>query len=177
MFNFRSFETSTMEWPKKRRVDDTEAHADRYGRCIIHMKSSSTEDFTYIVKTANPGERFQRIQDIKTRRLSQPLDSPHRMSDICAQIPDVCYDNQGYHRDCYMRFTANLNRLLVTEEAQSTSRRESRRSSVTNDIVLFTPDCIFCNKVGRKAIKVKGIWTTEATKSFERGSSGETGTI
>ena len=35
--------------------------------------------------------------------------------------------------------------------------------------MLFTQDCIFCNKYGRKKIKVKGSWTTEALSSFEYG--------
>ena len=38
---------------------------------------------------------------------------------------------------------------------------------------LFNPDCLFCNKQGRKKVKVKGLWTTEDTKVFERGG-GET---
>ena len=39
----------------------------------------------------------------------------------------------------------------------------------SRDSVIFKPDCIFCNKEGRKAIKSKNTWTTEATTVFEDG--------
>ena len=51
--------------------------------------------------------------------------------------------------------------------------REPRRSSIDKDKTLFNPDCLFCNKQGRKKVKVKELWTTEDTKVFERGV-GET---
>lgn len=47
--------------------------------------------------------------------------------------------------------------------------RVGRRSSLSKNGVIFNPDCIFCKKIAKKAIKVCGMWTTEGTKVFERG--------
>ena len=33
--------------------------------------------------------------------------------------------------------------------------------------MILKPHCIFCNKEGRRKIKEKGVWTTEATTVFE----------
>lgn len=157
-----------MDSIKKRKLDDAHEHGERYGVCIIHMKDSTSDAFTFIVKTKDPAERFQRIKDIKKLRLSQALESPYRMSEACEQIPDTYSDHHGYHRDCYARFTSNLKRL-EDSELPSTSNREPRRSSLDKEKTIFKPDCIFCRKEGKKSIKVRNAWTTEVTRLFARG--------
>lgn len=156
-----------MEPRKKRKLDD----AAGCGRvCILHKKDSTCEQFTYISKTNNPNERFKRIKDIQKKRVSQPLDSPYRMIEICEQIPEEASDHHGYHRDCYAHFTSNLNRLKDCDSQSLThKKRDSRRSSQDKDNTLFKPDCIFCNKEGKKSIKVRNSWTTEGTRLFDRG--------
>ena len=37
----------------------------------------------------------------------------------------------------------------------------------TSEKVIFKPDCIFCNKEGKKKFKKKGIWATKLTTVFE----------
>ena len=84
-------------------------------------------------------------------------------------MPEELKPEHGYHRDCYQRFTKNINRLKSSTEDSETIEqpRTSGRSSTTSEKVIFKPDCIFCNKEGRKKIKEKGVWTTEATTVFE----------
>ena len=95
---------------------------------------------------------------------------------MCQQIPETFTSQHGYHRDCYQRFSSNLNRLTKPSGEKpssiSSSVREPRRSSTEKDSVLFQPYCIFCNKSGRKSIKVRGSWTTESTTSFAFGGGG-----
>ena len=98
------------------------------------------------------------------------------MQFVCQQIPETFTSQHGYHRDCYQRFSSNLNRLTKPSgekpSSVSSSVREPRRSSTEKDSVFFQPDCIFCNKSGRKSIKVRGSWTTESTTSFAFGGGG-----
>ena len=54
----------------------------------------------------------------------------------------------------------------VVEEESGPSRRSSTSSS---DGIIFSPDCIFCNKTGVKKIKPKGVWTSENVSRFEFG--------
>ena len=71
----------------------------------------------------------------------------------------------GYHRSCFKRFTAHPNKLEESSEASTSTcpAKVSRRSS--SDKVLFSKDCIFCNKEGRK-------W-----KRKGRGAVGEDTTV
>ena len=84
-------------------------------------------------------------------------------------------DDLGYHRDCYQNFTKNRRRLSDTtiESPTPSSSTKTRSSSAGKDNVLFTPDCIFCNKTGKKYSYKKGVKTVENTRVFERGG-GET---
>ena len=90
--------------------------------------------------------------------MAQPLNSPHRMEAVCAQIPEtlegVDLDMIGYHRPCYQRFTANLHRLNDSTTASvSTKHHSPRKQSSGESLQLFPPECIFCEKL---QIKVSG---------------------
>ena len=73
-----------------------------------------------------------------------------------------------YHGDCYQKFTMNLSRMPAPPPsiAGSSDFESRRRRSFGPDKIIFRPDCIFCEKEGRKKVKVKG-WTTEGTVRFE----------
>ncbi|MCP4458907.1 MAG: hypothetical protein GY816_12925 [Cytophagales bacterium] len=45
--------------------------------------------------------------------------------------------------------------------------RMSRRSSSERDHAIFKPDCIFCGSDKKKAIKVKGSWSTQPLSQFQ----------
>ena len=149
------------------------AETNKEGLCIVHMKDSNLQNFTFISNTKDKDGRFERIRKIGNLRMAQPSDSAYRMESICVGLPDVLEPHHGYHHDCYQRFTANLKQLQFREEHTEPSygKRVKRRESDESvcDKILFTQDCIFCNKYDRKKIKVKGSWTTEALSSLKYG--------
>ena len=51
--------------------------------------------------------------------------------------------------------------------AGSSDFESRRRRYLDPDKIIFRPDCIFCEKEGRKKVKVKGSWTTKGTVRFE----------
>ena len=55
-----------------------------------------------------------------------------------------------------------------TEDSETIQRpRISGHSSIIFEKVILQPHCIFCDKKGRRKVKEKGVWTTEATTVFE----------
>lgn len=121
--------------------------------CILHVPALSDHHFTPLTKIKGTAEeKLQQLHKIRDQRLQQSHESPYRMQSVCDQIPSTLPDNlesAGYHRNCYVRFTANLHLLgHDTEPSTSESYRSPRRSSSGP---IFPPQCIFCNKV---AIKV-----------------------
>ena len=131
---------------------------DRHGNCLLHINDSKT----YFSELDKAEERFQKILDIRVQRLAQPAGSSHRMQLVCEQIPLNFTDKDGYHRDCYQRFTTNLNRL---KPATQTRPKRSRSS----EGVIFDPYCIFCRNFGRKKVRRQNSWTTEGLSSFDYG--------
>ena len=80
------------------------------------------------------------------------------MQYVCDQIPPHLPDDLnsiGYHRQCYQRFIANLNRLPDLQhdeepEASGGHRSPRKSSSLKSAGPLFPPECIFCGKVEKK---------------------------
>ena len=100
---------------------------------------------------------------VKAERENESHDSPYCMADGCKMLNQELHigDDLDYHRDCYQNLTKNHCRLSDTTTQSPTSSTSSstktRSSSAgTKDKVLFTPDCIFCNKTGKK-YSYKGI--------------------
>ena len=75
------------------------------------------------------------------------------MEDICNKIPDtlagVNLEVTGYHRDCYQKFTKNQDRLKcdAIPNESATITRSPRKTSSLSAIRLFSPECIFCEKL------------------------------
>ena len=63
----------------------------------------------------------------------------------------------------------NIDRLKSSTEDSETIQqpRTSGHSSIVFEKMILKPHRIFCNKEGRRKIKEKGVWTTEATTVFE----------
>ena len=118
---------------------------DKEGLCIVHMKNSNLQSFTFLCNTKDKDGRFEKIKEIGRLRMAQPSNSTYWMESICVGLPTVLEHHYGYHRDCYQRFTANLKRLQPEKEAseQSYGKRVKRRESSQSDKVLFTPDRIY----------------------------------
>ena len=84
------------------------------------------------VQRTTPKERLELLNSIKKNRLAQPTVSPHRMEDICNQIPAEISDIQsreytGYHTECYKNFTKNLE-YITPSEAFSAQQGNSKHS-------------------------------------------------
>ena len=75
----------------------------------------------------------------------------------CNQIPTIFIadlENTGYHRQFYVRYTANLIRLEDGRKLLSPTppRRHStpNSSSARSNLTVFAPEGIFCEKVEKK---------------------------
>lgn len=73
----------------------------------------------------------------------------------------------GYHRDCYQRFTRNVDRLKEPITGTSTGSRDKQRRESCDSIVLFSENRIFCNKEGAIGVKRSGSWTAEGKQLFQ----------
>ena len=114
----------------------------------------------------DPTEKLAQLHNILDQRLTEPLGSIHCMDLVCGLIPeileDVDLDSHGYHRHCYQRFHANLNRLKVSEtsalSALTKAKHHSpRKQSAAMDAAglcaspVFSRECIFCENLEIKA--------------------------
>ena len=143
--------------------------------CILHVLSISDHgSFTPLSQGKGPvSEKLQQLHSIRDRRLRQTHESPHRMQSVCDQIPMTLPDDLdcvGYHRQCYQRFTGNLNRLGDDTEAEastSQSHHSPRKLSSTGPI--FPPECIFCDRLEVKSSKRK----TERAEVFSSWKNKE----
>ncbi len=122
--------------------------------CVIHFPQVAENDNFVPFSSINsePSTKLSYLLDISKRRLSQPADSPYRMTIQCNLLPeslnDLDVETVGYHRTCYQTFTKNLDRLQEqTAEASCSSQKcfSPRKASSTH--VLFSPnECLFCEK-------------------------------
>ena len=65
--------------------------------CVIHFDGIVHEAFKLFSNDEKAAAKIQRLNDIKQRRLREPVTSCHRMQDQCNFIPDVITANHGYH--------------------------------------------------------------------------------
>ena len=155
--------------PPMKRKKDVPSEKNK-ASCVIHFTSITHGTFKLFKDDANAPVKIDKLRHIKEQRLAEPVTSSYRMVEQCHLIPDEITDNHGYHWNCYKRFTGNLDRLqqstsMATES--SSGIRMHRRSSIEKDHVLFKPDCIFCRSEKKKAVKVKGSWTTQCLSQFQ----------
>lgn len=150
--------------PKKKQKSDIEEI------CIIHWSSSNQKNFINLFIAKDRDEKFERIKEIGQQRLGQGETSPYCLHEQVMCIPSLLTEYHGYHRDCYQRFTKNLDRLGTLEVETASSSGVSRRSSNKwNDGIIFNQDCIFCNKIEKIKVKREGSWTYEGLTKFKFG--------
>lgn len=158
--------------PQKHRQNSaTTSTGKDYPICNVHISGLRKDKYGLIKLLSlqdNPQAILAKLHQIKTQRLSKPMNSPYRMTAICNQITDVLARNHGYHRECYKRFTMNLNRLSNKPEDIPSVSKPAKRYG---DNVLFAPDCIFCNSANPKKVKINGSWTTEGLSLFQLGGA------
>ena len=114
----------------------------------------------------DPTEKLAQLHNIRDQQLTESLGSIHHIDLIYKLIPetleDVDLDSHGYHRHCYQRFHANLNRLKVSEtsalSALTKAKHHShRKQSAAMDAAglcaspVFSRECIFCENLEIKA--------------------------
>ena len=131
----------------KRKLTSLDEECDeKKQNCIIHNDESKAENFIYLKESS-----FQKICEIKKMRLSLPIGSKQRMEKECVQIPAHIGSDNGYHRDCYQRFTMNLKRIqLVDKKGKEVSYTDCSPRGSQRESTIFSPECIFCNKIERK---------------------------
>ena len=99
----------------------------------------------------------------------KPTDLPNRMEDSVNQVPEELNQNMVTTETVSSALPKNIDRLKsFTEDLETIQQpRTSGHSSILFEKVILKPHCVFCNKEGRRKIKEKGVWTTEATTVFE----------
>ena len=92
--------------------------------CIIHVDGLETYSTLKLLSdNHNPEGRLRKLNDVGVRRMAQPANFVLRMEQSCARLPHQLRPEQGYHRECYQRFTMNLHRLHdVGDNQLSTSK-------------------------------------------------------
>jgi hypothetical protein len=74
------------------------------------------------------------------------------------------------HNPPVVLFSFFLNSFYFTTTIAGSSDFESRRRRSLDPDKIILDQTIFCEKEGRKKVKVKGSWTTEGTVRFEYDS-------
>ena len=117
--------------------------------CMLHVLSISDHGpFTPLSRIKGTAfDKLKHLREIRDLRLCKPHASPYSMQSVCDQIHETVpkdLENNGYHRQCYQRFTGNLHLIenKTTEEPQaSTSLLHSPRRHSTGPV--FCQTC--CN--------------------------------
>ena len=169
---------STMPKAKQKHSD-----IDSNAYCIIHAACLADHGRFTPLKSikSDPHDKLSFLCEIRNRRLAEPLDSPYRCEDSCNLLPQSLSDitpdtNVGYHRECYSRFTRNLDRLRqpphhVTSPTHEPVKYSPRKRTSTGEVV-FPPTCIFCEKVERWVVSKKA---TERTHEFTHWTHKDSG--
>ena len=66
---------------------------------------------------ADNDKKLENIKQIAFKRLNPPDGSSYGLFEQCANILTKLTNNYGFHRECYQRFTKNLDRLEEVEQA------------------------------------------------------------
>ena len=134
--------------------------------CILHLgkDGSCTGD---IKPFRENYESWKRVQTYSNARTSQQQESKYK--DIAKNVPENFKTNDGYHAECYKKFTAiTLSKAQISKDQQikrskflrscnlNVSRNEQNRR-------VLPALCIFCGK-GRKKYKQKWVELSSSEK-------------
>ena len=138
--------------------------------CIVHFSGITYGTFKQFKDEKTPA-KFNKVLEIKKRKLDEPITSPTHIQQQCNLIPGNINDHHGYHWNCYKQFTGNLDRFgpISPSTSESSQSMRPKWSSSDKDLVIFKPDCIFCNSEGKKSIKTGGSWMTQGVSKFKTG--------
>lgn len=79
--------------------------------CSVHVPGLVYGPFMQLWTTADYDARLARMKEIHDKRSTEPLESAQRVTATCELIPDTSTEGDGYHRECYQRFSMNLKGL------------------------------------------------------------------
>ena len=81
--------------------------------CIIHHKTTTDTNFTWLNNLKEPGERLKSLKRIAGLRQCESIELSQRMDEECNILKsiDTISEEHGYHRACYQRFVRNAERL------------------------------------------------------------------
>ena len=129
------------------------------------MKADDSVHFTRILSLDDPMSRYALLENVRDKRQRLPVDSSYRYDGACkCLIPfEQLTESSGYHRQCYKKFTKNLDRLKIPPIpfADGGSDCEGKRSREFKLLRSKDDICIFCGSSSRKSVKKNGVWSTE----------------
>ena len=82
----------TMASKKRKRDESVADSSSKTDQCIIHCRDTSSGPLTALTE-----KRLSKLKEIQKLRLSEPVDSPHRILYVSSQNPDTVEPNHGYH--------------------------------------------------------------------------------
>ena len=111
--------------PKKRKENEEKAEAI----CIVHtLGLNDYGEIKLLSSVDDPNGRFEKLLEIKRRRLAQPLNSAYRMENVCTLLPEVLQDNDGYHPGDFIDTGGNAD--FYTQNSQEKSQKQ--RTGITH---------------------------------------------
>ena len=157
---------STKKKKKSKMKEDVEETTRT--NCIVHFPEIKEQ--TIVALTQEKLENVKRIAELRKR---QSVGSTGRYIEVCEKVPDTLHESDGYHRQCYRKFSRHLDRLAVSSNDTSEdleSKKPIPRNIQSGDKIKFTKTCIFCTRSFSKTIKIRGLKTSEKLTGFRRNS-------
>ena len=116
-------------------------------KCVIHWPQSSGQRFIELTPV-----RLEKLLEIKKKHEAiSSLSHQQQLKYISDGIPQVVSRGDRYHRDCYINFTKNVQRLpeLEVDESPSKRARSSADSACKKEA-----NCILCDNVKKRKGKI-----------------------
>ena len=123
-------------------------------KCVIHWPQSSGQTFIELTPV-----RLEKLLEIKKKHEAiSSLSHQQQLKCISDGIPQVVSRGDGYHRDCYINFTKNVQRLpeLEVDESPSKRARSSADSACKKEA-----NCILCDNLKKRKGKNRSNSTFE----------------
>ena len=116
-------------------------------KCVIHWPQSSGQTFIELTPV-----RLEKLLEIKKKHETiSSLSDQQQLKCISDGIPQVVSRGDGYHRDYYINFTKNVQRLpeMEVDESPSKRARSSADHACKNEA-----NCILCDNVKKRKGKI-----------------------
>ena len=122
--------------------------------------NSNNKRFSVSIK-----KTFEKIKHVSDLRQSLSPGSKEKFTDVCHNIPEKFELNQGYHRQCYSKFTNRVKQLTSGDD----KTQETQRMTIRTRQHFLSNECVFCQKEGPRCLKRNGVWVMEYLHSLSFG--------